>query len=342
MNGDSTIEILLSVSVLALATGFASNAIQLPYHLVRSPIFVTLFVIATMASFSIFPMTGVAMFFLLAVILFSRNVETTRSRGLRTPQQNLPRIETVANANTPTLPPLPNPTSPTVQTHPVIGNKEVLRTGETVYGQTSIPSMQIPQVQPSSTFANLPRSVTEFQGTNLSHSLLGKMETSYKGMNAPPRVDIQTHDNHPTLPTLANHTSPVVNTHPVTERPEVLQTGQVSFGERSIPRQQIPVANGFYRFSDDHRSFKEFNETDSRNPVLGKIVESFVPSNYESSMGAPVEGMYPLHEQRAMSNPEPHDYTFRPAEDIGSNTFVPIPGPSIDRKKNVFLYNRNN
>ena len=320
MNGESTIEIVLSASVLALATAFATNSVQLPHTLVRSPIFVSIFVIVTLLCFSVFPMTGVALFFLLAIVLFSRNVETTRSRALLSPKPN----------------------QSTVQTHPrhLRQQPEVLPTGETTYGETSIPQSVISAPNPSSTFTDKPRSMDQFQETSASNPLLGKIPSSYKGMSALPREDIHTYAKKPTLAPLSGPTSAYVNTHPVTERPEILKTGNTVYGEQSIRRQQIPVANGYYRFHEDHRSFQDFNETDPRNPVLGKIVESFVPANYQESTGAPIEGMYPRDAPRASSNPEPREYTFRPSDDIGSNIFVPINGPNIDHKKNSFQYTR--
>ena len=240
MNGESQIELFLSVMVLAFTTALATGHIRLPSGLANSPILIMFLVIIALVSFSIFPITGLALFFLLAVLIFSRNVDTTLSK-------------------------------------------------------VSFPS-------------------------------------SY------PTVEVREVNNAPTMPPLSDDHSATVQTHPVTERPEVLNTGDTVYGEKSIMTKRVPVASPYHSFRDDHRSFAEFNETDSQNPVLGKIEEGFVPANYGDEQGAPVEGLYPKELERASSDPESRDYTFRPAQDMGSNNFVPVQGPNIDVKMSALKY----
>ena len=244
MNGESQIEVFLSIFVLGLATAFATDYVHLPYELVQSPIFVAIFLIVTLIAFPMFPMTAISLFFLLTIILFSRNLETTMSRA-HTPKANVPYEQVHRLNNSPTMPPRPNWYSATVETHPV------------------------------------------------------------------------------------------------TEQPSQLMTGSTVYGEKSIPEHTVPVAAPYFSFKSDHRSFQEFNETDARNPVLGKIIENFEPANINSEQGSPVEGQYPKERARASSNPESREYTFRPSEDIGSNEFSPMNGPDLDHKMKSFKYNTN-
>jgi hypothetical protein len=160
----------------------------------------------------------------------------------------------------------------------------------------------------------------------------------FSSRNEGPQLEIYNPLNSPSLPPMSNSYSAIVNTHPVTERPEVLNTGNTTYGEKSIMSQRIPEANPYYTFTSDHRSFNEFNETDRKNPVLGKIVENFEPANINDEQGAPIEGQYPKEQPRALSRPESRDYTFRPMRDMGSNDFAPVDGVNIDEKMSALKY----
>ena len=246
MNGESQIELILSILVLGLSTALATGYVRLPSELLKSPLLKIFLVVFAMVAFTIYPMVGLSLFFLLAVLIFSSNVETT--------------IHTSRN------------------------------------------------YQP------------------IMRSLSG------------PNLEIKEYDNQPQLPPLPDNRSATLDTFPVTERPEVLHTGNTTYGERSIQAHNIDVPNPYSRFKSDPRSFLEFNETDSSNPVLGKIVEGFMPANYGDEQGAPVEGQYPKEIARSSSTPDLKEYNFRPAEDTGSNEFVPVVGPNLDEKTSSLKY----
>jgi hypothetical protein len=82
----------------------------------------------------------------------------------------------------------------------------------------------------------------------------------------------------------------------------------------------------------------QFNETDRKNPVLGSIVEGFMPANYGKEVGAPVEGQYPIDERRSSSSPDTRDYNYHPSPTIGSNEFEKVTGPDLDEKVSNLNY----
>jgi hypothetical protein len=228
MNGESQHEVFLSILVLALATGVATSYIRLPSEVVSSPMIVIFLVIIALVSFSVFPMVGLSLFFLLAVLIFSRNVNMTVTKAY---------TNTVFNPST----------------------------------------------------------------------------AVFKNENA------------------------TVN-FPVVQRQDVLQNGNTTYGQRSIVNQRIAVPNSFSSFHSDPRSISQFNETDSRNPVLGRVLEGFEASNYADDVGSSVEGQYPTKAARASSNPDLVDYNYRPASDTGSNEFKPTNSGLVDEKMSSFKY----
>ena len=127
MNGESQIEVILSILVLGLSTALATGYIRLPRELSSSPAFIAVVVIIALVAFSVFPMTGLSMFFLLAVIVFSRNVDTT---------MQFPHVDIREYANNVTLPAMPDFHSATVATHPVTERPEVLHTGNTGFRES--------------------------------------------------------------------------------------------------------------------------------------------------------------------------------------------------------------
>lgn len=163
---------------------------------------------------------------------------------------------------------------------------------------------------------------------NIQTTLFSRMSAS----QAPKLVVSEVVNTVPTLAPISDSYSATTVTHPITERPEVLETGNTVYGANSIGKQSIANPSPFSTFQSDHRSFEQFNETDVQNPVLGRIVEGFLPANYGDEQGAPVEGEYPRDQARAKSEPESREYSYRPSADTGSNDFVPIHGPKIDEK----------
>ena len=64
-------------------------------------------------------------------------------------------------------------------------------------------------------------------------------------------------------------------------------------------------------------------------------VEGFSPAPIVD--GEPVDGQYPTQDPRASSPTVASEYTYRPAEDTGSNEFKRY-GPDLDEKKQSFAY----
>jgi hypothetical protein len=121
-----------------------------------------------------------------------------------------------------------------------------------------------------------------------------------------------------------------------------------SYGDVSIPAEQQATAVPFGSQASQPRQYDQFRETDPSNPLLGPIREGFAnaggvpdspdtPAAYGDEAGAPVEGSYPIDEDRASSTPEARDYVYRPEPDTGSNEFVRF-GPDMDEKKKAFAY----
>lgn len=246
MNGDSQIELFLSVLVLVLSTALATGYVRLPGEIIASPILKIFLVVLALVSFSMLPMVGLSLFLLLAVIIFSRNVETTM--------------------------------------YAAKNYQPVLRSA------------------------------------------------------SGPNLVVKDGAGNSQLPPLANNYSPTVETYPLTRNPEILNTNNTVYGERSITGQNIPIPSPFRSFRSDHRSFMDFNETDSRNPVLGKIMEGFQPANYGDEQGEPVEGQYPKEIARSSANPDTREYNFRPSFDTGSNDYERVDGPDLDQKLDSIKY----
>ena len=70
---------LVAAGVLGLATALATGALQVPYAAASSPYATVILVIAAMGAFSVYPVVGLALFVLTAVLFFKRNVHTTLS-----------------------------------------------------------------------------------------------------------------------------------------------------------------------------------------------------------------------------------------------------------------------
>jgi hypothetical protein len=68
-----------SVLVIALGTAIATDAISLPPQMMASPITTVILVLMAVGAFVKFPVLGVAIFLTIAVILFKRNMLTTRA-----------------------------------------------------------------------------------------------------------------------------------------------------------------------------------------------------------------------------------------------------------------------
>lgn len=72
-------ECVSSILVIALGTAIASNYISLPPTLVSHPITTVLLVLLGIGAFTKYPVLGIAIFLTTAIILFRRNMQTTRS-----------------------------------------------------------------------------------------------------------------------------------------------------------------------------------------------------------------------------------------------------------------------
>ena len=112
----------------------------------------------------------------------------------------------------------------------------------------------------------------------------------------------------------------------------VINTALGAYGETTIPRGGEKPVGEYSTFKSSPRGYNEFNETSG-------TVEGFVsstPSSF-SDLGTPTDGQYPVEEQRVLETADTRDYTYRPDEDTGSNTFERI-GPDLDEKKAAFQY----
>lgn len=69
--------LLLSAGILALTTAVATDVIPLPYAAASSPFATVVLVIAALGAFSVYPVVGLALFVLTAVLFFKRNVHAT-------------------------------------------------------------------------------------------------------------------------------------------------------------------------------------------------------------------------------------------------------------------------
>lgn len=70
-------EIVVMITILILATSVATGHLQLPSAFTDSPIASVLLVIGALGSFNAYPAVSLAIFLLVAVIFFSRNVSMT-------------------------------------------------------------------------------------------------------------------------------------------------------------------------------------------------------------------------------------------------------------------------
>ena len=72
-------ELLISAGVLGVATAIATGSLPVSHAMASSPFATVLLVILAMGAFSVFPVAGLALFVLTAVLFFKRNVHTTLS-----------------------------------------------------------------------------------------------------------------------------------------------------------------------------------------------------------------------------------------------------------------------
>lgn len=109
------------------------------------------------------------------------------------------------------------------------------------------------------------------------------------------------------------------------------------YGVDTIMEQPHVPAAPFSNEASQPREYSEFQETNPANPMLGPVSEGFEPAPYGAEQGSPVEGQYPVDEERAMSEPTPLSYVYRPDPETGSNAFE-REGPNLDEKKDVMNY----
>lgn len=133
------------------------------------------------------------------------------------------------------------------------------------------------------------------------------------------------------MPSYTNNTASTENTV------RSYTTAQSMYGDESIAAQPQKNAYPYSTQSSEPRSYDQFQETDKSNPALGPIQEGFEPAPYGDEQGSPVDGSYPIEEQRASSSPDTRTYMYRPEPDTGSNTFSRF-GPDIDEKRTSFKY----
>lgn len=102
------------------------------------------------------------------------------------------------------------------------------------------------------------------------------------------------------------------------------------YGETSIRTMANEPAQPYSTQSSEAREYSHFQET------AGKM-EGFEPAPYGDDSGSPVEGQYPVGEERPDGDAVGLDYTYRPDEDTGNNEFKRY-GPDLDEKLASFKY----
>jgi hypothetical protein len=110
-----------------------------------------------------------------------------------------------------------------------------------------------------------------------------------------------------------------------------------SYGIETIMEQPSMEAAPFSNEASQPREYAQFQETNPANPMLGPIQEGFEPAPYGTEQGSPVEGQYPIDEERASSASTPLSYVYRPDPETGSNSFE-REGPNLDEKKEAIVY----
>lgn len=116
-----------------------------------------------------------------------------------------------------------------------------------------------------------------------------------------------------------------------------LGSANSSYGIEAIMEQPHVPAAPFSNEASQPREYAQFQETNPANPMLGPIAEGFEPAPYGAEQGSPVDGQYPIDEERANSTPTPLSYVYRPDPDTGSNAFE-RDGPDLDEKKEAIVY----
>jgi len=106
------------------------------------------------------------------------------------------------------------------------------------------------------------------------------------------------------------------------------------YADVTVPDQSMGAAVEYSSTKSEPRSYAQFQDTDPQNRMYG-AVEGFSPAPIVD--GEPVDGQYPTQDPRASSPTVASEYTYRPAEDTGSNEFKRY-GPDLDEKKKSFQY----
>jgi hypothetical protein len=74
----------IAIALLALTTAIATGYVHMPHMLVGSPYAPVLFVIVSLVAFATYPVVGLALFLMTAVLFFTRNMNTTLFAGQST------------------------------------------------------------------------------------------------------------------------------------------------------------------------------------------------------------------------------------------------------------------
>lgn len=114
-------------------------------------------------------------------------------------------------------------------------------------------------------------------------------------------------------------------------------SAQAVYGKQSIREQPHVDAVPSETMRSGPRSYDQFDETDSANPMIGPVMEAFEPAPYGDEQGAPVDGQYPIEEEGPAAHSVQDTYIYRPEKDTGSNEFI-RDGPDLDVKKGQFAY----
>ena len=413
---DATLDVVLSIGVLAFASVVAGGYVELPATLLKSTEFALILIIGSLAIFALYPMVGFSLFFLIAVLLFKRNILTALSYAKNNFEEaffdeasapivaaqeaasNAPPAAPLAAAASATAaqaaataPPGPQAQEATASSQQAASHAAATadtKTSRMTSANTVAENAKAAALSSFKAAATVSKAVEEAANKAVAEATKTEgftpnvtvrrnpiewrehfdpnvtvkrnpMEWKEHFANEQPNgVMIPSSSHHaltgsdysnevpsphrnPNLPTLLmRNDSPSVDTHPQTENPEILNTGNTVYGNKSIMMQEhsIPLPHSDLTIHSQPRLYKDFAETTKTNPTLGPIVEGYQPANYGDETVASVEGQYPIESQRAFEVPEERGFAYFPNSETGTNNFIRTPSKLVDEKMMPLKY----
>ena len=320
---DNTIDVGLSIVVLVFATLIAGGHVETPPKLLQSTQFAVILIIGSLLIFALYPMVGFALFFLIAVLLFKRNILTTIDLAKNNFNEFFTNKKGVNENFHPNITERRNPMEWKEHFDPnVTERRNPMEWREHYENQGNPDGIPPPKAGPHLV-------VSQDKSNPNSTSLQNGANPTYASVATPP----------PMMPKLVTRTdAPYVETHPQTEDPEILNTGNTVYGINSIVAQKTATPLPFSNIHSQPRLYKDFSETNKQNRSLGPIVEGYQPANLNDLNGSSVEGQYQIELTRAFEVPEERGFAYYPNSETGTNNFVRTPSKLIDEKMMPLKY----